>query len=379
MILGIDATNIIKGGGITHIKEILNYPDEFELYFDKIYIWSNAKTLDIIPDHPLYLKKHHPVFEKSIFKRIIWRKFFFTKLLKEYKVDILFMPGGPSGVKFSPKVTMSRNMHPYVWKELLRYSPVTFFFYKYLLIRLFQPTSFKKFDAIIFLNEFVKNRMLKLIGKYKGKTEIIPHGINSSFFYEGRQFKSILEYEISNKFKILYVSKIDVHKHQFKVAKAILELFQEGYPIEITFIGSIDDKRSYNSLNTLIEQDKNDVLKYVDNINHNDLHKFYNQSDLFVFASSCENLPNILLEGMSNKIPIACSSISPMPEILKDWGAYFNPESVSEIKLAIKTLLESVELRKGVSERSFDISLTYSWKKCAAATAVFLHKSIQIQ
>jgi glycosyltransferase involved in cell wall biosynthesis len=379
MILGIDATNIIKGGGITHLKEILNFPEEFELYFDKIYIWSNAKTLDIIPDHPLYLKKHHPVFEKSIFKRIIWRKFFFTKILNEFKVDLLFMPGGPSGVKFAPKVTMSRNMHPYVWKELLRYSFLTFFFYKYLLIRLFQPSSFKKFDAIIFLNEFVKNYMIKLISKYKGKTEIIAHGINSSFFYDGRQFKPISEYTISNKFKILYVSKIDVHKHQSKVAKAILELFQEGYPIEITFIGSIDDKRSYNILNKQIEHDKNGILKYLDDINHNDLYKFYNQSDLFVFASSCENLPNILLEAMSNKIPIACSSTSPMPEILKDGGTYFNPESVTEIKLAVKSLLESVELRKKVSERSFEISSTYSWKKCAAATAFFLHKSILTQ
>ena len=89
MILGIDATNIIKGGGITHLKEILNHPEEFELYFDKIYIWSNTKTLDIIPDHPLYFKKHHSVFEKSIFKRIIWRKFFFTKILNEFKVDFV--------------------------------------------------------------------------------------------------------------------------------------------------------------------------------------------------------------------------------------------------------------------------------------------------
>jgi len=40
MNLGIDATNIIKGGGVTHLREILNHPEEFNQYFDKIYIWS---------------------------------------------------------------------------------------------------------------------------------------------------------------------------------------------------------------------------------------------------------------------------------------------------------------------------------------------------
>ena len=42
MILGIDATNI-KGGGITHIKNILQYPKAFK--FKKIVIWGNKEVL----------------------------------------------------------------------------------------------------------------------------------------------------------------------------------------------------------------------------------------------------------------------------------------------------------------------------------------------
>jgi glycosyltransferase involved in cell wall biosynthesis len=373
MILGIDAINLIKGGGVTHLREILKYPEEFSRYFDKVYIWSNKKTLSIIPDSPLYIKRHNPVFEKSVFSRILWRKFSFNKILLEDEIDILFMPGGPSDVIFSPKVTMSRNMHPYVWKELFRYSATTFFFYKYLLIRFFQPASFRKFDAIIFLNFFAKKHMLKLLKNYSGCTTIISHGINPRFSAAKREFKSIDNYNNEDRFKILYISKIDVHKHQYKVAEAVLDLANEGYPIEILFIGSVDDRKSFSKLNKFMTNDRKLVINYFGDVAHDTLPIYYNGSDLFVFASSCENLPNILLEAMSSCLPIACSNFLPMPEILKDAGLYFNPESSEDIKEVIKKFLESSDLRKEKAKRALSLSKEYSWKKTASETASFLH------
>ena len=53
------------------------------------------------------------------------------------------------------------------------------------------------------------------------------------------------------------------------------------------------------------------------------------EAELFVFASSCENLPNILIEGMAAGLPIACSRRPPMPEVLGDAGESFDPEAVS--------------------------------------------------
>jgi len=320
-----------------------------------------------------YIKRHYPVFEKSIFSRILWRKFSFNKILADDEISILFMPGGPSDVDFHPKVTMSRNMHPYVWKELLRYSPTTFIFYKYFLIRFFQPTSFRKFDAIIFLNSFVQRHMLKLLKNYRGFTTIISHGINLRFSGLEREFKAINNYSNGNRFKILYVSKIDVHKHQYNVAEAILELANEGYPIEILLIGSVDDRNSFIRLSKVMANDRKAIVKYIGDVEHDALPNYYSASDLFIFASSCENLPNILLEAMSNRLPIACSQILPMPEILKDAGIYFDPESKSDIKEAVRKFLDSRDLRREKAIRALILSKEYSWKRTASETAHFLH------
>ena len=46
-------------------------------------------------------------------------------------------------------------------------------------------------------------------------------------------------------------------------------------------------------------------------------------ANLFVFASSCENMPNTLVEAMAVGLPIACSDRGPMPEVLRDGGRLF--------------------------------------------------------
>ena len=51
------------------------------------------------------------------------------------------------------------------------------------------------------------------------------------------------------------------------------------------------------------------------------------KANLFIFASSCENMPNTLLEGMASGLPIACSDRGPMPETLQDRGILSMPRS----------------------------------------------------
>ena len=70
---------------------------------------------------------------------------------------------------------------------------------------------------------------------------------------------------------------------------------------------------------------KNININYLGYMNYEKIQNFYKQNDIGVFASSCENMPNILLGMMSSKLPIACSNMAPMREILRDGGLYFNP------------------------------------------------------
>jgi hypothetical protein len=48
MILGIDASNIRGGGGVTHLVELLKAANPIQYGFEKVYVWSGKYTLDKI-------------------------------------------------------------------------------------------------------------------------------------------------------------------------------------------------------------------------------------------------------------------------------------------------------------------------------------------
>jgi glycosyltransferase involved in cell wall biosynthesis len=93
---------------------------------------------------------------------------------------------------------------------------------------------------------------------------------------------------------------------------------------------------------------------------------------VFVFASSCENMPSTLIEAMASGLPIACSDRGPMPEVLQDGGTYFDPEDPASIAAAIGELLQSPERRRSAAARARALAARYSWARCADETWSFL-------
>ena len=102
------------------------------------------------------------------------------------------------------------------------------------------------------------------------------------------------------------------------------------------------------------------------------LHELYQHVDVFVFASSCENLPNILIEAMAAGLPIACSERGPMPEVLGDAGVYFDPEEPVSIVSAIQKLGDDASLRALLAQRAWQRAQDYSWARCARETLNFV-------
>ena len=77
---------------------------------------------------------------------------------------------------------------------------------------------------------------------------------------------------------------------------------------------------------------------------------------------------------MSAGLPIASSNRGPMPEVLKNYGLYFDPEDPENIADVVLNLINSPEERERLSKLSFKESQTYSWTKCADKTFNFINK-----
>ena len=117
---------------------------------------------------------------------------------------------------------------------------------------------------------------------------------------------------------------------------------------------------------------RGEFIEQVDFLPQVELPTHLARADLFIFASSCENMPNTLVEAMAVGLPIACSNRGPMPEVLADGGVYFDPYNAISIANAVKQIIESPLLRLKIAQRAKNLSTQYSWTRCSQETWEFV-------
>ena len=372
MRLGIDASNIRSGGGVTHLAQMLGAADPGAHGFDAVVVWASLATLARLKDRSWLIKRHEPSLEGSFPRRAWWQAARLGKLARQEQCDLLFVPGGTFATEFRPVVTMSRNLLPFEWRELWRYgSSLTML--RLLLLRASQSRSFRNASGTIFLTRYARNAVLAVTGPLKGQSSTIPHGIDADFFVPQRAHPPIEQCGGVNPLRIVYVSIIDLYKHQWHVATAVAQLRRAGLPVSLTLIGPAYRpalKRLQGVMSAL--DPHGEFIHYAGPVPHSELAARYAAADLCVFASSCENMPNILLEGMAAALPIACSNRGCMPEVLGDGGQYFDPEDPASIAAALRELVESAPLRQRQAHAARERAGQYSWSRCARETFDFL-------
>lgn len=372
MILGIEAYNIRSGGGISHLVELLRAANPDAHGFKRVIVWSSQSTLDLLEQRSWLIKRNDPALESNHLRHSWWQLRNLSKLAKSEGCDLLFVPGGSFITSFNPVVTISQNLLPFEWRELVRFglSATTV---RLIFLRWLQSHSFRNAIGTIFLTQFARKSVLEVTGPLNGQSVIIPHGVNRRFVMSPRRPRSLKDCSLANPFRIIYVSIISLYKHQWHVAKAVAELRSEGFPVVLDLIGAAYPPALSKLKRALrgIDPDSR-FIHYLGEIDYTEIHELYANADIAVFASSCETFGQILTESMSAGLPIACSRSSAMPEILGDSGIYFDPENPSEIACAIRQLMEDDYLRAQCAESAFIKSQAYTWDRCASQTFAFL-------
>ncbi len=371
--IGIDATNLRDGGGVTHLVEILSAVKPENHGISKIVVFGGAKILSRLATKPWLIKAHPPELDSGIFRRLFWQKFKFVAAAKSHGCDLLFIPGGSYFISFKPIVTMSRNMLPFETAEIKRYGWSTRRL-RLFLLRYIQSKSMRQAQGVIFLTEYAKQAVQKVTGQLKASVCLIPHGLNSRFRFEPKPQLSIERYDTANPYRIIYVSTIDQYKHQWCVVQAVAQLYKEGFPVKLDLIGPAHFQPALRKLEASIRQYDPEGLciQYHGAVVYETLHTMYAKADLGVFASSCENMPNILLETMAAGLPMASSNRGPTPEILGNTGIYFDPLEPEQIAAALRFLILSPEKRTINAQENYHLAAQFAWTDCADKTFSFL-------
>jgi glycosyltransferase involved in cell wall biosynthesis len=368
MHLGIDASNIRAGGGVTHLVELLRAARPREHGFDQVVVWGGAKTLGLLPRQPWLTPVHESLLDGPLPLRTFWQKFRLTGLASQ-ACDLLLAPGGLYHGNFHPYVSMSQNLLPFAPDDPNR-DGLSWARLRMLLLRRHQASSFVQADGVIFLTRYAEKVVRRQLPRFNSPAVVIPHGVHREFF---RSPQPITAFSAQRPLTLLYVSWIWPYKHQAEVAQAVAELRREGLPVRLDLVGPAVPKARERLQRELRQLDPAGAyLRYLGAFPYEKMAPLYHAADLFIFASGCETISMPLMEAMASGLPIACADRGPMPEVLGDAGVYFNPDDPEDIANTLRKMILSPDLRAGKAQAAYTRAQMYSWERCATATFAFL-------
>ncbi|MBX2944143.1 MAG: glycosyltransferase family 4 protein [Cyclobacteriaceae bacterium] len=355
-LLLIDASNILAGGGKTHLVELMKHAEPDTHGFDKVIVYGHEGVMKEIPPKPWLEKVTPALFAHGYLGRWLWK----VVARKSVQNGIWFVPG--TGSAPGNYVTMCQNLLPLDREERNRY----FFSLTWLrltLLSMLHPRAFAKAKGVIFLNEYCYNALPKAEQHLIRSKSIIPHGVSESFFTQR------IAQETNKTLKLIYVSTVAVYKHQWCIAQAIEELRQEDIDVEIDFIGT-----AYSHALKQLSPFLNKNIRYHGPVDYKQLPEWYSKADAFIFGSTCETFGMVLLEAMAGGLPVLCSKYSSMSETLGNHAFYFDPLNVNDIK---RIILHSYREREALVELAISgqkYAREFRWERTAQQTFDFLEE-----
>jgi glycosyltransferase involved in cell wall biosynthesis len=369
LVIGIDASRNRSGGAIAHLVGILSEGNPLSFGISEVHLWSYKSLLNVIPDRPWLIKHNPPALEKSIFMQLWWQRFGFPVEVDLTGCNIVLNTDAGTISAVQPAVTMSRDMLSYEPGviELFGFSKARL---RLILLRYMQNRSLRAADGVIFLTQYAAKIIQQSCGSLRSIAHI-PHGVGSAF--KQAQQVSVWPKVGERPIRCLYVSNAELYKYQWVVVQAISLLRKRGHNLTLSLVGGGKGPAQKLLQDAIAVLDPSgEFVEQLAFLPQQELPNHLAHADLFVFASSCENMPNTLVEAMAVGMPIACSNRGPMPEVLGDGGIYFDPKDAESITEAIEQIIQSSALRLTIAQRAELLSQQYNWKRCADETWAFV-------
>jgi glycosyltransferase involved in cell wall biosynthesis len=106
----------------------------------------------------------------------------------------------------------------------------------------------------------------------------------------------------------------------------------------------------------------------VDFVSDEDLLLLYNACGLFVYPSLYEGFGLPVIEAMACGTPVACSSVTSLPEVAGDAAQYFDPTKVEEIADAIVRIVSDDSFKEELRQAGMARASSFSWRRAAQET-----------
>ena len=209
------------------------------------------------------------------------------------------------------------------------------------------------------------SQAMNQFGVANSKIEIISNGVDLTRFSSATNNKEIqdlrAELSIPDGFVALFVGLRLERKGVVELIKGWKLYKDNGGMGSLLLVG--DEQRDnsaffsfyqeWDNLMATIEPSQNIIIQGPSK----SIQKYFKATDLFVFLSKREGMPNVLTEAMASKLPIL---LAPFEGFSSDWGEanehffYLNNRAPEVLKTEFERIIPNEELRRRVADSAYN-------------------------
>ncbi len=179
----------------------------------------------------------------------------------------------------------------------------------------------------------------------KSRCRFIPNAVARP----NRKYKGIREQ--SEKVTLLYMANYHPKKGLLTAVNVLDELVKEGYDVELVLAGAYTFYWSKSDMKYYLDQLDDKVSNRINVFGPaygNDKEKLFRKSDIFIYPSQHDAFPLVLLEALSNGLPIIASNQGAIPSIVNhgECGAIITTDEVKDYSDYVKKLIADKRKRE---------------------------------
>lgn len=227
-----------------------------------------------------------------------------------------------------------------------------------------------KVDYVITDSENTKYDCMKYLKIPEEKIKVIYLAADKNYRVLGNkmgiQNDLKYKYNIDSPF-ILYVGNVESRKNVPLLIKSFYKLKKKGITHKLILIGA--SQFGFKKIVELVNELNlvNEVI-FPGYVSNEDLVKFYNIADLFVYPSLYEGFGLPPLEAMACGCPVITSNSSSLPEVIGDAGLMIDPYNSNDLVDKMYQILTNKSLRTELCNKSLKRAKMFSWEKTARET-----------
>ena len=228
----------------------------------------------------------------------------------------------------------------------------------------------KRADRIITVSNFSKSEIIKHLGYPEDKIEVIPDAVDHSRYYPKRDKEILKRHNIpENEKVILYVGSEQPRQNVPFLIRGFAKLKEVLPGVKLLKIGNPQWPGARENLEKLIRDLnlQNDVM-FLGYLPEDELLKFYNAADLFVYPCLYAGFGIPPLEAMACGTPVITSNLTSLPEVEENAGIMVDPYDINGLTKAMSEALTNENLRENMIKKGLERAKIFSWEKSAEKT-----------